>query len=121
MAMAFSLLRRNGGLEDHATMSRLASGKKWDYQRYNGVLCKACQGDFRGPSHPLLKCSNIAISTARNLWLANCKEHIKTVKPPRMRKKLSEYYIISGRVREVNLRRWVRLFQDGWLRLMNPR
>jgi hypothetical protein len=90
MAMAFSLLRRNVGLEDHATMSRLASGKKWDYQRYNVVLCKACQGDFRGPSHPLLKCSNLAITAARNLWLANCKEHIRTAKPARVRNKLSE-------------------------------
>jgi hypothetical protein len=90
MAMAFSLLKRNGGLEDHATMSRLASGKKWAYQRYNIVPCKACQGDFRGPAHPLLKCSNLTMTNARNLWLTNCKDYIKSSKPARLRNKLSE-------------------------------
>jgi hypothetical protein len=90
MAMAFSLLKRNGGLEDHATMSRLASGKKWAYQRYNVVPCKACQGDFRGASHPLLKCSNLTMVSARNLWLSNCKEYINSSKPVRLRNKLAE-------------------------------
>ena len=28
MALAFSLLKRNGSLEDHATMQRLAAGKR---------------------------------------------------------------------------------------------
>ncbi len=90
MALAFSLLKRNGGLEDHATMSRLALGKKWAYQRYNIVPCKACQSDFRGPSHPLLKCSNLTMTNARNLWLSNCKDYIKSSKPARLRNKLSE-------------------------------
>ncbi len=44
MALAFTLLKRNGGLEDHATMIRLAAGKRHEYQRYNIVLCKACKG-----------------------------------------------------------------------------
>ena len=32
--MAFGLLRRNGGLEDHATMLRLTSDKLWDHSRH---------------------------------------------------------------------------------------
>ena len=31
IATAFSLLKRNGGIEDLATMLRFASGKRWDY------------------------------------------------------------------------------------------
>jgi hypothetical protein len=90
IAHAFSLLKRNGGLEDHATMLRLASGKQWEYQRYNYVACKACQGEFRGSAHPLLRCSNLSMVNARNLWKNNCYEHVKGSKPARLRGKLLE-------------------------------
>ncbi len=90
IAHAFSLLKRNGGLEDHATMLRLASGKQWEYQRYNFVACKACQGKFRGSAHPLLRCSNLSMVNARNLWEKNCYEHVKGSKPVRLRGKLLE-------------------------------
>jgi hypothetical protein len=90
MSHAFSLLKRNGGLEDHATMLRLASGKQWEYQRYNKVTCKACQGDFRGSAHPLLRCPNLTMVAARKLWKDNCYEHVRSSKPARLRNKLLE-------------------------------
>ena len=90
MSHAFSLLRRNGGLEDHATMLRLASGKQWEYQRFNLVPCKACLGDFRGSSHPLLRCPNLTMVAARKLWKDNCYEHVRCSRPARLRNKLLE-------------------------------
>ena len=44
VSMAFGLLWRNGGLEDHATMLRLSADKRWAYSRHNLVVCKACTG-----------------------------------------------------------------------------
>jgi len=67
IALAFSLLKRNGGLEDHSTMLRLAAGKRWDHSRHRGNVCKACQGEFSGLRHPLLQCGNLALGEARKL------------------------------------------------------
>ncbi len=36
IALAFSLLKRNGGLKDHSTMLRLAARKRWDCSRHRG-------------------------------------------------------------------------------------
>jgi hypothetical protein len=115
MALAFPLLMRNGGFEDYATMVRLAAGKKWDYQRYNIVPCKACQGDFRGPSHPLLRCSNLTMTVARNLWVSNCREHISKAKPARMRNKLLEimHHVLTSEGGEFAA---VGTFLPGWVK-----
>ena len=67
MAMAPSLLRRNGGLEDCATMLRLSAGKRWEYSRHNVILCKACSGNMRGLRHPLLKCYHPARNCPRRV------------------------------------------------------
>ena len=85
IAMAFSLLKRNGSLEDHATMLRLAAGKRWEYSRHNKILCKACQGDFRGLRHPLLQCNCLPMLKARKLWVDNCRAYISTSKPEHLR------------------------------------
>ncbi len=115
MALAFNMLMRNGGFEDHATMVRLSAGKKWDYQRYNIVPCKACQGDFRGPSHPLLRCSNLTMTVARNLWVSNCKEHIARAKPARLRIKLLEimHHVLTSEGGEFAA---VGTFLPGWVK-----
>ena len=91
MALAFSLLKRNGGLEDLAMMSRLASGKRWDYSRHNVTVCKACGGDFRGFRHPLLLCNSIIVMGARKIWMDSCFDHIKTAMPAELRPKMLEY------------------------------
>jgi hypothetical protein len=73
--MAFGLLCRNGGLEDHATMLRLTSDKRWDHSRHNLVVCKACTGEFRGLRHPLLQCCNLQLGAARKNWKSECYKH----------------------------------------------
>ena len=90
ISMAFSLLKRNGSLEDHATMQRLAAGKRWEHSRHNHILCKACLGDFRGQRHPLLLCNNLAMIKARKTWLDNCRAFIAIVKPEKLRPKMLE-------------------------------
>jgi hypothetical protein len=113
--MAFTLLKRNGGLEDHATMSRLAAGKRHEYQRYNIVLCKACQGDFRGFSHPLRRCSNIQMVEARKLWMDNCRSHAQSAKPVRLRRLLLEilHHVWSSNEGEFAA---VGTFTPGWVK-----
>ena len=88
MAMAFSLLKRNGSLEDHATMSRLAAGKRWEFSRHNKIACKACLGDFRGLKHPLLKCNNLQMIKVRKVWLDNCRSYIDEVKPGHLKPRM---------------------------------
>jgi hypothetical protein len=90
IAMAFSLLMRNGSLEDYATMQRLAASKRWEYSRHNHIVCKACLGDFRGQRHPLLGCNNLAMGIARKTWLDNCRAYISTAKPEKLRPKMLE-------------------------------
>ena len=90
ISMAFSLLKRNGSLEDHATMQRLAAGKRWEHARHNHILCKACLGDFRGQRHPLLLCYNLTMIKARKTWLDNCRSFISIVKPEKLRPKMLE-------------------------------
>jgi hypothetical protein len=75
IAMAFGLLWRNGGLEDHATMLRLCSDKRWEHSRHNFVVCKACTGEFRGLRHPLLQCCNLQLAIVRKLWRSECYAH----------------------------------------------
>ena len=115
MAMAFSLLKRNGGLEDHATMSRLAAGKRHEYQRYNVVLCKACNGNFRGFSHPLRKCSNIQMVEARKLWVDSCRSYVLSAKPVRLRRLFSEilHHVWSSSEGEFAA---VGTFTPGWVK-----
>ena len=91
MALACSLSKRNGGLEDIATMLRLASGKRWDYSRHNVTVCKACGGDFRGFRHPLLLCNSIVVMGTRKIWMDSCFDHIKTAEPSELRPKMLEY------------------------------
>ena len=79
--MAFDLLKRNGSLEDHATMMRLAAGTRWEFSRHNKIVCKACLGDFRGLRHPLLQCNNLQMLKSRKLWIDNCKAYIDAAKP----------------------------------------
>ena len=69
IAMAFSLLKRNEGLEDLATTLRFASGKGLDYSRHNITVFKACGGDFRGFRHPLLLCNSIFVMGVRKVWM----------------------------------------------------
>ena len=88
MAMAFDLLKRNGSLEDHATMLRLAAGKRWEFSRHNKIVCKACQGDFRGLRHPLLKCNNLHMIKSRKLWIDNCRAYIEVAKPDHLRHRM---------------------------------
>ena len=46
LAMAPTLLRRNGGLEDRVTMSKLAAGKRWDVSKHNTAKCVLCEEEF---------------------------------------------------------------------------
>ena len=91
IALASSLLKRNGGLEDLATMLRFASRKRWDYSRHNITVCKACRGDFRGMRHPLLLCNSIAVMGTRKIWMDSCFAHIRSAKPEQLRPRMLEY------------------------------
>ena len=88
LSLAFDLLRRNGGLEDHSTMLRLASGKRWDYSRHNDITCKACNEDFRGLRHPLLQCGNLKPQRKRKEWKDECYEYVARSKPEKLRPKM---------------------------------
>ena len=88
MALAFALLKRNGSLEDYATMQRLAAGKRWEFSRHNKIACKACLGDFRGLKHPLLQCNNLHMNKVRKTWIDNCKAYIAVAKPGHLRHKM---------------------------------
>ena len=90
MSMSFDLLKRNGGLDDHATMLRLGAGKRWEYSRHNHVLCKACLGDFRGLRHPLLQCPNLQMGVARKRWKEDCDKYISKAKPEKLRPMMRE-------------------------------
>jgi hypothetical protein len=92
MAMAPSLLRRNGGLEDCATMLRLSAGKRWEYSRHNVVMCKACSGNMRGLRHPLLKCNHLRLGIAREEWKKSCYKFISKAKPERLRPVMIEIF-----------------------------
>ena len=91
IAMAFSLFKRNGGLEDLATTLRFASGKRLDYSRHNITVFKACGGDFRGFRHPLLLCNSIFVMGVRKVWMDPCFDHIKTAVPAHLGPKMLEY------------------------------
>ena len=92
MAMALSLLRRNGGYEDCATMLRLSAGKRWEFSRHNLVMCKACNDDMRGLRHPLLKCNHLRLGLAREEWKKSCYKFISKAKPERLRPIMMEIF-----------------------------
>jgi hypothetical protein len=96
-------------------MIRLAAGKKHEYQRHNIVLCKACKGDFRGFSHPLRKCSNLQMVEARKLWMDNCRSHVMSAKPARLRRLFSEilHHVWTSGEGEFAA---VGTFTPGWVR-----
>jgi hypothetical protein len=90
IGMAFQLLWRNGGLEDHATMQRLCADKRWEHSRHHLVVCKACTGDFRGLIHPLLKCGNLQLCLARTHWKEDCYTFVNKHKNIALRSTLLE-------------------------------
>ena len=90
MAMAAELLKRNGGLEDYATMLRLSSGKRWNHSRHNPAVCNACQELSTSMKHPLLHCENLAMVAARELWTKNCKAYAASAKPDGLRGRMLE-------------------------------
>ena len=111
MAMAFDLLKRNGSLEDHATMLRLAAGKRWEFSRHNKIVCKACQGNFRGLRHPLLQCNNLQMIMSRKLWIDNCRAYIEVAKPGHLRHRMLD--ILHEAVHsEWNSLAWAHLHQN---------
>ena len=69
--MAPTLLRRNGGLEDRVTMSKLAAGKRWDVSKHNTARCVLCEEEFDSQRHPLMECIGYEVHEARNNWQKN--------------------------------------------------
>jgi hypothetical protein len=96
-------------------MSRLAAGKRHEYQRYNVILCKACNGNFRGFSHPLRKCSNIQMVEARKLWVDSCRSYVLSAKPVRLHRLFSEilHHVWSSSEGEFAA---VGTFTPGWVK-----
>ena len=96
-------------------MIRLAAGKRHEYNIILCVLCKACQGDFRGFSHPLRRCSNIQMVEARKLWMDNCRSHVQSAKPVRLRRLFLEilHHVWSSSEGEFAA---VGTFTPGWVK-----
>ena len=76
LAMAPTLLRRNGGLEDRVTMSKLAAGKRWDVSKHNTAKCVLCEEEFDSQRHPLMECIGYEVHEARSNWRQAIKERI---------------------------------------------
>jgi hypothetical protein len=123
ISMAFGLLWRNGGLEDHATMLRLCSDKRWEYSRHNLIVCKACTGEFRGLRHPLLQCCNLQLGVTRKLWKSECYAYAGKQNRADIKATLLEilHHAFSTKGGEhaclgAFVPSWVRNFDDGVMR-----
>ena len=74
LSMAPTLLRRNGGLEDRVTMSKLAAGKRWDVSKHNPAKCVLCEEEFESQRHPMMGCIGYEVHECRQQWQSEIKE-----------------------------------------------
>ena len=74
LSMAPTLLRRNGGLEDRVTMSKLAADKRFDCSKFNPAKCVLCDEVFENQRHPMMGCIGYEVHECRNQWQKEIKE-----------------------------------------------
>ena len=91
LSMAPTLLRRNGGLEDRVTMSKLAAGKRFDCSKFNPAKCVLCDEVFESQRHPMMGCIGYEVHECRNQWQKEIKER-KDKESQHIRIEMDEYH-----------------------------
>jgi hypothetical protein len=91
LAIAPTLLRRNGGFEDWVTMVKLGAGKRWDVSEHNPAECVLCGESFNSQRHAMMACMAMECHDAREAWKKNIMKIIRAA-GINVKLEMEEYY-----------------------------